>query len=160
MRLPQYDVGAGQFGAPPPSEAGNAPSYPGHAHFWERALSRRGFLGASAAVAGAAASAPLWLSGAVEAAGVGGMAPKPIPGGITFGGQLFHVFIPGPGAEVSTVFDFNGALGAAIVDGAGTATNTQTGESKRLLFDTDMRFMQGTYIGLNGHQHSATFGFV
>jgi hypothetical protein len=34
------------------------------------------------------------------------------------------------------------------------------GSVETLLFDTDMRFMQGTYVGLDGAVHHATFGFV
>jgi hypothetical protein len=29
-----------------------------------------------------------------------------------------------------------------------------------LLFDTDMRFMQGEYVGVDGKNYHATFGFV
>jgi hypothetical protein len=157
MRLPQHAVRAGPGVGHTP--AGEARPYQGHAHFWERALSRRRFLGASAAVAGAVAGAELWLP-AVEAADRGGMAPKPIPGGLPFNGKTVHVFLPGTGAELATIFDFDGAIGVANVDGAGTAVNTKTGERSRLLFDVGMRFMQGAYVGVNGHQHNATFGFV
>ena len=31
---------------------------------------------------------------------------------------------------------------------------------KKLLFDTDMRFMQGIYVGQDGAVHRGTFGFV
>ncbi len=39
----------------------------GHRHFWQRALSRRQFLGASAAATGAAMTAPLWVPALAEA---------------------------------------------------------------------------------------------
>lgn len=136
------------------------PGYHGHAHFWERALSRRNFLATSAGVTGALASAGLWMPGIAEAASSRGAAPRPIPGGIEFNGKLFHLFLPAPDAEPSTIFDFKGFVGVAAVDGAGTATHTKTGEKRRLLFDVDTRFMQGTYIGLDGDRHQGTFGFI
>ena len=47
----------------------------------------------------------------------------------------------------------------ADVQGTGTARNPD-GSVETLLFDTDMRFMKGTYVGLDGAVHHATFGFV
>ena len=51
----------------------------GHAHFWERALTRRQFLGTAAAAGGAAATAPLWMTQVAQASGG---TPTPIPGGL------------------------------------------------------------------------------
>jgi hypothetical protein len=45
------------------------------------------------------------------------------------------------------------------VQGTGTVRNPD-GSVETLLFDTDMRFMRGTYVGLDGAVHQATFGFV
>jgi hypothetical protein len=132
----------------------------GHAHFWERALSRRGFLaaaGASGAALGVGAVAP---QAALAEAGGGPHGPRPIPGGITVGGELFHLFPPGPGAEPATIFDFHGTVGLAAVKGTGTGTNTRTGSRRRLPFDVDNRFMQGTFVGVDGRRHHGTFGFV
>jgi TAT (twin-arginine translocation) pathway signal sequence len=124
----------------------------GHAHFWQRALlSRRNFLRTTAGVAGAS----------LLVAKVDGAAPKPIPGGfqITPGGPFFHVS-GGPGGENSTITDFNGFIGSAIVDGTGTGKNLSTGAQSQLNFDTDMRFMQGEYIGIDGKHYQGTFAFV
>jgi hypothetical protein len=128
----------------------------GHRHFWQRALSRRQFLGASAAATGAAMTAPLWVPGLVEASSVD---PKPIPDTIAPGAP-FHVQLPVPGNELSTITDFNGVLGVSAIAGTGTAINTNTGVSTHLVFDTDMRFMQGQYIGTDGQNHEGTFVFV
>lgn len=76
-------------------------------------------------------------------------APRPIPETIAPGAP-FHVLGPGT-EEPSTIYDFNGFIGATEIQGHG---------SHDLLFDVDMRFMQGTYIGLDGHVHQGTFGFV
>jgi hypothetical protein len=48
----------------------------------------------------------------------------------------------------------------AGVSGTGTGTNTNTGAPTRLVFDADVRFMQGQYIGMNGQNHEGTFVFV
>jgi len=89
-------------------------------------------------------------------------APKPIPGGFEAFGKFFHVdpTSPGPDTENSTIFDFHGSIGAADVRGTGTGTNTNTGATSSLLFDVDMRFMQGVYIGLDGKTHTGTFSLI
>ena len=137
--------------------------YVGHTHFWERAmLSRRQFMTAAAATTGVVLGSGPWMPGMVQA---WGNAPKPIPGDFQPfgpGTTVFHVdaLSPGPNAENSTIFDFHGAIGAAIIDGTGRGTNTKTGVTTSLTFDTDMRFMQGVYIGLDGEKHSGTFSFI
>jgi len=102
------------------------------------------------------------MPGLASANGIGA-APRPIPGGIQPfgpGTELFHVFLIGPGVEESTITDFHGSIGAAEIQGTGTGANTHTGKKDALLFDVDMRFMQGTYIGVDGEKHHGTFGFV
>src|SRR5438552_17090059 len=51
----------------------------GHEHFWERALSRRQFLGTAAAASGVAATASLWVPGQAGAAADGPGTPRPHP---------------------------------------------------------------------------------
>src|SRR5205823_4527488 len=85
---------------------------------------------------------------------------KPIPGGIVVNGTLFHLFLPGPSNEPSTITDFHGSIGLAHVQGNGTGTSTVTGEKHALLFDVDTRFMQGVYIGMDGERHTGTFSFI
>jgi len=133
--------------------------YVGHTHFWERALlSRRQFMTAAAATTGVVLGSGLWMP---ELAQAWSNAPRPIPGGFTFGNSFFHIDPMSPGVtENSTIYDFHGSIGAAIIDGTGTATHTDTGVTKSLNFDTDMRFMQGVYIGLDGKKHNGTFGLI
>ena len=66
----------------------------GHEHFWERALSRRQFLGTAAAASGVAATASLWVPGQAEAAAPGPGTPRPIPGTVAPAAP-FHVKLPG-----------------------------------------------------------------
>ena len=150
MRIPQGD-------SPVIGQSHNGHHYVGHTHFWERAmLSRRRFMRTAAGATGVVLASGLWMPGRALA---DNPAPKPIPGGFEAFGKFFHLdpSSPGPGAENSTIFDFHGSIGAAIVDGTGIGTNTDTGTTSSLLFDTDMRFMQGVYIGIDGERHTGTF---
>jgi hypothetical protein len=125
----------------------------GHAHFSERALSRRQFLGAAAAVGGAAALSGLPMASVAEAAAPGPGTPRPIPGTVAPGAP-FHIILPGPGNEPSTITDFNGFGGIVDITGVGTGTGTD------LTFGADMRFMTGIFRGTDGRVHKGTFGFV
>ena len=49
---------------------------------------------------------------------------------------------------------------AAAVQGTGTGTNTDTGDTFPLLFDSDVRFMQGIYQSVDGRFLQATFALV
>jgi TAT (twin-arginine translocation) pathway signal sequence len=129
-------------------------SYRGHDHFWQRAMSRRQFLGTSAGATAAMATSALWFPVLADASG---RDPRHIPGG--FVPNLYHAFL-GLGVEPSTIFDYRGTTGVATVRGTGTGLDTETGKSTPLLFDSDNRFMRGEYISQNGQRHEGTFGFV
>lgn len=148
------DIGSPTFGGSPHDHR-----YVGHSHFWERALlSRRQFMTAAAATTGVVLGSGLWMPGLAQA---WDNAPRPIPGGFTFNGTFLHVDPSSPGlTENSSIFDFHGSIGAANIDGTGKGTNKKTGVTTSLNFDTDMRFMQGVYIGLDGEKHSGTFSFI
>jgi len=150
MHIPQS---AYQFIPPPQllspeSQGEQQQAHIGHAHFWERALSRRQIVKTAAAgtvvVLGSGLLTPA-LAEAKDAA----VAPKPIPETL-FPGAPFHVLGP-DSEEPSAITDFNGFVGATEIQGTGTGG---------LLFDVDMRFMQGTYVGVDGKVHWDTFGFV
>jgi hypothetical protein len=81
-------------------------------------------------------------------------AARHIPGGfqLTPGGETFHVFFPGTG-DPSTVTDFKGVVGATVIDGRGTGANSAHA------FEADVRFMDGTFVGLDGKRSVGTFGF-
>jgi hypothetical protein len=97
---------------------------------------------------------------------LGGATPLPIPGGLGTnpgGGPDIHFDLPGPadstvpglGGEPSSITNFNGFIGVARVQGTGTDGNGNT-----LLWDADVRFMQGVYQGMDGNIHRGTFAEV
>jgi hypothetical protein len=144
---------------------GHNHGHSGHAHLWQRAMSRRQFTrtAAGAAAFGAALGSGLSWPGLVSAHKA--QEPKPIPGGTPTLGGAFHVFGPGvldpPDAEPSTITDFNGFIGLAFINGTVTRTNTVTGEVRTLPFvNSDMRFMKGVFEGTDGRIHHGAFAYV
>ena len=134
--------------------------YPGHSHFWRRAFSRRQFIQAAGAAAGILGTGH-WTA---AHAAVPGDFPKPIPGGFTFPPltEVFHNFAPGVFDPLDTdrsgIFDFNGHIGYAVIDGGGTGKHA--GHTARLAFECDVRLMQGVYIATDGKYRQATFGLL
>jgi|SRR5262245_23245799 len=136
--------------------------HPGHANFWQRAMSRRQFTrtAASAAAFGAALGSGLGLVSARQS-----HEPKPIPGGTPLLGGGFHVFGPGlidpADAEPSSITDFNGFIGLAFISGMVTRTNRKTNEVRTLPFvNSDMRFMKGVFKDADGRTRHGAFAFV
>lgn len=134
--------------SPTPGGEQQQQAYVGHAHFWERALSRRQIIG-TAAVGSAVVLGSGLLTPGLVAAKPSSSAPKPIPETL-FPNAPFHVLSPAS-EEPSTIYDFNGFVGATDIQGTGTGG---------LLFDVDMRFMKGVYVGVDGRVHQGTFAFV
>jgi hypothetical protein len=134
------------------------PTSRGHSHFWQRAaaVSRRNFLRAGATLA-AGLTVPRSLR-----ASPGVALPNPIPGGLDLlgNGNIFHVFLPGTSPELATITDFNGAMGATDVLGTWVGEGVTPPPNTPLIFDADMRFMSGEYIGRDGGHHQAAFAFV
>ena len=87
--------------------------------------------------------------------------PRPIPGGfdssfnIVPTGADVHVLPPGIGFEMSTITDFNGVVAASEIRGTAHGSDGSVWD-----FDTDMRFMRGDFVGLDGRVHHGTFGFI
>jgi hypothetical protein len=126
----------------------------------ERALSRRqimkGVMGSTGAVLGAGVLLPT-LTQAADAAD-----PRPIPMGIQpfgAGTETFHLFLPEPGNELSTITDFNGLIAAAEVQGTGMGTDA-SGAKVPLVFDVDARIMQGQYVGMDGQVRTGAFALI
>lgn len=115
-------------------------------------------MGSMAGAAGVALGAGL-LPAAVLAKNSSSASPKPTTNQTTINGVSFSLTFFGPGIDPASITDFNGFVGVADVQGTGTAT-TPDGKSETLLFDTDVRFMSGVYIGQDGAVHKGQFGFV
>jgi hypothetical protein len=139
-----------QWAIPPPSEI--------HSHHAHHLLSRRAFMGSMAGAAGVAVGAGL-IPATVLAKKTSNAAPKPTTFQTTLNGVSFSLTFFGPGIDPSSITDFNGFVGVADVQGTGTATNPD-GSTETLLFDTDVRFMSGVYVGMDGAVHKGQFGFV
>lgn len=147
MRSPMFD--STQWDIPPPSLD--------HSHHVHHALSRRAFIGSMAGAAGAAVTEGLLpVSALAQSADTG---PKPSTNAITINGVTFHFTFFGPTIDPSSITDFNGSVGVADVQGNGIGTNPD-GSTETLLFDTDVRFMSGIYVGMDRAVHKGTFGFV
>ena len=125
------------------------------------AVSRRRFLGTAAATGVGLGLGSGVLTPMVAAADGGGstVLPRPIPSGfLTPVGVFIHHHLPARGIEASQITDFRGTIGLAEL--SGTGTGTLNGSSKKLNFQMDNRFMQGTYVGVDGQRHQGTFGFI
>jgi hypothetical protein len=121
----------------------------GSARRAERYVSRRRFLHAAAGTLGAL-GAGLLCPTRVRAAG---RDPMPIPAVFNFPGPADAVSDGTPvhpGNDPASINDFDGYIGVAAMQGTGTGTNTQTGDTTPLLFDSDLRFMQGVYRSMDG----------
>ena len=129
-------------------------------HYARHGFSRRAFIGGAAAVAtGASLGTGVQWPAAGSATALSNAAPRPTPNTTTINGVSFHFVSFGPGVDPSSITDFKGSVGVADVRGKGTAEYPD-GRTETLLIDTDMRFMQGVYVGQDGAVHNGTFGFV
>ncbi len=94
---------------------------------------------------------------------------RPIPH--RTGPNNLHFFFPGPvdadpmtspnkGHDPSIITDFRGVVAEADLNLSGTGTDLNTGASATFNFHTDMRFMDGVFVGLDNEQHRGTIGFI
>src|SRR5262245_37639429 len=88
----------------------------------------------------------------------------PIPTTIEVFGEAIHLQAPpftGPNTDPSTVWNFQGASGIAFMDTSVTRTNRKTSEQEVLPSTMNhMTFMQGIFIGRDGHVRRGTFSLV
>ena len=124
-----------------------------------RSYSRGQFLRRGAVAAGGIAGLRLVDPVAAFARSAGD--PGPIPGGLGANfvpvpqDPFIHVLPPGIGFEMSTITDFKGVVGGSEIRGTARGSDGTTYD-----FDTDMRFMQGSYIDTDGRLRTGSFGFV
>ena len=122
-------------------------------HADRHVLSRRTLLKAGLASSALVATTGMLSNRALAKSGI----PVPIGANPAFGG--LHIYGVDPSMEPATITDFHGRVGAAVVDGTG-AWKVGGAAPETLLFDTDMRFMQGVFRATDGRTHKGTFGFV
>ena len=128
-------------------------------------VSRRQFLygAASLSVCAATLGAPVSRAEAAKSApGIGLVTP--IPTTLPAFGVEIHVQAPpftGADSDPSSVYNFQGTTGIAFISGMVERTDRKTGESRVLPYVfNDMRFMQGRFMGRDGHVRDATFAFT
>ena len=146
------------------------------------ALSRRGFFNHAAV----ASSALLLGSTIPRKAAAAEASPCGLPGVCDFPVPIPHVnmpppagghfYFPGPvsgapaptdpsgahhaGRDPSLIFNFKGSVGVADLELTGTGTDLETGVSARYSFQTDMRFMDGVFVGTDQIERKGSFAFV
>ena len=127
----------------------------------ESGFSRRHFLRAATAVPGV-----LLLAGRGSVVSAASCDPAPIPEQIFLGGGLpgIHLQLPGvvtpADTDPSTITDFNGHVGFAIVDGTGVRTDLNTGTQAVMPFEVDLRFMEGEFISTDGQHCHGAFALI
>jgi len=144
-------------------------------------VSRRSFFGRAAVATGAAllgSGMPMkvWADDDEDEHRCGGACNFPVP--IPHVTELpfpsssnpseAHFFFPGPvegvdantGHDPSLIVNFKGFIGQADLNLTGTGTDLTTGETGAYSFHTDMRFMQGLFVGTDGIERRGSFVFV
>lgn len=125
-----------------------------------KAAGRRQF---ASMIAGVSLIAALAI--AANPAMASGNDPRPIGGGVQAqnNGPLVHYYPLLPvrqGVEFSSITDFQGTIGAAHVENMGTLIDKATGIQYRFPFKTDIRFMQGGYVGQDANTYGGTFALI
>ena len=64
------------------------------------------------------------------------------------------------GRDPSVIFNFKGFVGVADLNLTGTGTDLQTGANVPYGFHTDMRFMDGVFVGTDLIERHGSFVFV
>ena len=128
------------------------------------AMSRRRFLQAAtgATTLGGALGAGLLAPNIAAGQGLGNVLP--IPSTLNFFGIDAHVQAPpfsGVDTDPSTVWNFQGSSGIAFIDTTATQIDQKTGALKNLDSTFNhMTFVQGVYVGRDGHIRNGTFSLV
>jgi hypothetical protein len=121
-------------------------------------MSRGALVKGAVGVGGAAVAGALWMPALAHAGGgTTAAVPTPVPPNPALGG--LHINLPGENHEPSSITDLNGFVGIGAVRGEGTATPSH-GQTQRLFFDVDNRFMRGEFVGADGRMHHGTFAFT
>lgn len=148
-------------------------------------VSRRSFFGRAAAAAGTSvlltsAVPQSWATKNAGSCGSPGLCDFPVPIPHFFNPiptAVAHFFFPGPvegtaaptdptgehpaGRDPSVIFNLQGSIGQADFVGiTGTGIDLSTGDTAPYLFNTDMRFMTGVFVGTDGIERHGSFVFI
>ena len=131
-----------------------------HAASASRGVSRRQFFGSALGVAmGVGLSKTLTAQNGNPHTDA---TPNPIPGGVSPFGVFIHHFPVSPTGtpianitEPSQITNFNGFVGLNRIRGFGSGTGFPS-----LSFQSDMGFMVGEYVAIDGKHYNASFGFI
>jgi hypothetical protein len=130
-------------------------------------MSRRRFLRFAAGASALALTSPLWVAKLVEAQGLQSLPRDEQPRPISFIRRApfapetaIHEFPAARGNGVSTITDFDGYFGTTAFKGTGTRTNKKTGATMKNPWAGEIRFLQGTYVGVDGMERRGTFSFI
>ena len=127
----------------------------------EKGFSRRRFLRAASGVSGL-----LLVAGKSLPVSAATCDPAAIPETLVLGGGLpdIHVQLPGvltaADTDPSTIWNFNGHVGLAVVDGVGVRTDLRTGMRTRMPYEVDLRFMQGEFVSARRRHCHGTFALI
>jgi len=66
-----------------------------------------------------------------------------------------HAYFPAIGNDLATIADFRGVVAATEVQGSAVGS-----DGSEYWFDADMRFMEGSYVAVDGRLRDAAFAFV
>lgn len=136
----------------------------GHRH-----VSRRQALAMLGGTAGAIALGELGGHAHAARAATEDRRPRPIPLEWPTAGSGWHFQFNDhttagdkstPIFEQSSITDFDGIICSTHMQGTGTGTDRTTSATMPLVFDADIRFMEGTYVGMDGQRYQDTFGFI
>jgi hypothetical protein len=145
------------------------------------ALSRRSFFGRAAVASGAVLlgsgiPTKVLAEDAASPCGLPGICDFPVPIPHINVPPGAHFYFAGPvdgsavasdpsgahpeGRDPSVIFNFKGFIGQADLLLTGTGTDLNTGVTAPYQFHTDMRFMDGKFVGTDGIERHASFAFV
>jgi hypothetical protein len=138
---------------------------------------RRSFFGRAATSALLLGSSfPATLKAQDETLHGGDDYPVPIPHINTPPPGSAHIYFPGPvsgaaaptdpsgahpeGRDPSPIFNFKGIVGQVDFELTGIGTDLTTGQTAPYTFHTDMRFMDGVFVGTDLVERQGAFAFV
>ena len=129
-----------------------------HASPARGSVSRRAFLHGTTGAAGLALAAAHGTPAQAAQPSRGEPLPIPTVDQTPFG--PIHAADPTMGQDPSLITDFQGVAGTATLSLTGLGTDTTADQTAQYGFKMDVSFMQGAFIGADGHHHQGSFAFI